>query len=55
MPIHLIPTLARIVGVEPGHAVEWFDVSDWKPRVADFVPINDFHVALIGCELRAFA
>lgn len=44
----LVPTLAKLVGVEPGHGVEWLNVRPFRPRPVDVLPIRDFYIAVCG-------
>lgn len=48
MPLPLVTTLAKIAGVEPGHDVEWFDVSEYRPRPSGLIPWLDYQIAVFG-------
>lgn len=49
MSLPLLPTLAAIVGVEPGRDVEWFDVSPYHQKPDGIVPISDYRLSVFGC------
>jgi hypothetical protein len=48
MPIPLVPTLAYLAGVKPGHVVDGIDCRPFRPAPAGAVPLHDYLLAVFG-------